>query len=207
LNAASRLLIRIIAITAAVVLLPAPAQAQRDAVTFLAGGALGLAMHEGGHLLLDVAFGATPGVKKVSFGPIPFFAITHPPVSPRREFAISSAGFWVQEGSNEFFLSRHRNLRHRHAPLMKGAFAFNVLASVAYAGAAFARTGPGERDTRGIAASARVDERWIGGVVLVPAVFDTLRYYKPDTAWLRWAGRASKAGGVLLLLHARERGR
>ena len=54
------------------------------------------------------------------------------------------------------------------APFAKGLFAFNVLASVAYAGTAFAKTGPAERDTRGMAASSRIDERWIGGLVLAP---------------------------------------
>ena len=80
--------------------------------------------------------------------------------------------------------------------------AFNVIASAAYAGAAFTTTGPAERDTRGMAVSAGVSERWIGGVVLAPAVFDAVRYYKPDSRWLRWASRAAKAGGVLLALKA-----
>jgi hypothetical protein len=39
-------------------------------------------------------------------------------------------------------------------------------------------------------------------MVLAPAVFDALRYYKPDTRWLRWASRAAKAGSVLLLIKA-----
>jgi hypothetical protein len=203
LNAARRLLSRIVLILSLPMLMPTHAAAQQPVVSFLAGGAVGLAMHESGHVILDLAFDAPPGLKTVSFGPLPFFAITHHPVSPVRELAISSAGFWVQEGSNEFLLTRDRYLRQRHAPLLKGVFAFNVLASVAYAGAALARTGPGERDTRGIAVSARVDERWIGGAILAPAVFDTLRYYKPEAAWLRWAARASKAGGVLLLFKAR----
>ncbi len=151
---------------------------------------------------LDVAFGAAPGVKRVAFGPLPFFAITHEPVSPVRELAIASAGFWVQEVGNEILL-QGGGLRRRDAPLLKGVFAFNVLASAAYTGAAFARTGPAERDTRGIAAAAGIDERWVGGMVLAPAVFDALRYYKPDTGWLRWASRAAKAGSVLLLVKAR----
>ena len=61
-------------------------------VTFLAGGVAGLTAHEAGHVVFDAAFGAEPGLKRVSFGPIPFFAITHEPVGPKQEFAISSAG-------------------------------------------------------------------------------------------------------------------
>jgi hypothetical protein len=204
LNAAYRRpLIHIVLCCAIGVVAPRRAEAQQDVAAFLAGGAIAFAMHEAGHAAFDIAFDAPPGVKKVSFGFIPFFAITHSAVSPAREFSISSAGFWVQEGVNEVLLTRQPQLRRQHAPLLKGMFAFNVLASVAYASAAMGETGPGERDTRGIAASAGVSERWVGGVVLAPAVLDALRYYKPDTAWLRWASRASKAGGVLLLLKAR----
>ena len=55
---------------------------------------------------------------------------------------ISSAGFWVQHGTNEWLLTRRPNLRRERAPFAKGVLAFNVLASMAYAGAALARTGP-----------------------------------------------------------------
>ena len=72
--------------------------ARSTVVKFLAGAALGLAMHEGGHLFFDAMFDADPRVIGSHFGPFPFFAITHRgDMSPRREFAISSAGFWMQE--------------------------------------------------------------------------------------------------------------
>ncbi len=96
------------------------------------------------------------GFKKVNAGPIPFFAITHHPVSPAREFAISSAGFWVQHATDELILTRRPALRHDHAPFIKGIVAFNVLTSVGYSIAAFAQRGPDERDTRGMASSARI---------------------------------------------------
>ena len=180
----------------------ASAQRVRDAALFVTGGALGLAAHESGHLIFDAAFGAAPGVRAVHFGPLPFFAITHEPVSPVREFTISSAGFWVQHASSEVILSSRPQLRREHAPLVKGVLAFNVLTSVAYAAAAFATTGPDERDTRGIALSARVAEPWIGAMIVVPAVFDAVRYYKPDVAWVRWASRAAKIGGALMIVRA-----
>ncbi len=172
------------------------------AATFLAGGALGLGMHESGHLVFDGIFGAGVGVKRVTGAGIPFFAITHDPVSPVREFTISSAGFWVQHATDELLLTRRPRLRHEHAPLAKGVLAFNILTSVVYAGAAFSRQGPVERDTRGIAVAANIAEPWVGGLILTPATLDALRYVKPESRTLRWASRAVKIGGVLLAVKA-----
>jgi hypothetical protein len=172
-----------------------------DTVKFLAGGALGLVIHEGGHLIFDVVFDADPSIKGVTFGPFPFFAITHRgDVSPRREFAISSAGFWMQELSSEWLLTKQPNLRDTSAPVAKGLLAFNVLNSVGYAIVAFARAGPYERDTRGMADSIGVDERAIGAVILAPAVLDAIRYFKPEARWAKWASRAAKVGSVMLIV-------
>jgi hypothetical protein len=184
---------------------PAPSARKHVAVgvaKFFAGAALGLGFHESGHVVLDVMFGASPGVRKVSAGFIPFFAISHDPVSPVKEFAISSAGFWVQHGADEMLLSRRPDLRHEHAPVAKGLFAFNVLTSVGYAGAAFMQRGPLQRDTRGMAISVNVREPWIGVSVLVPAALDGARYFRPRSPWLRWTSRASKVAGALLILKA-----
>jgi hypothetical protein len=168
---------------------------------FLAGSAVALGAHESGHLFFDVLFDAHPGIDKVDFHGIPFFAITHRSgLSPRREFTISSAGFWVQHAGSEWLLTRRPQLRHEHAPFAKGVLAFNVLASAAYAGAAFARTGPVERDTRGMAASARIDEPWVGAMILAPAVLDSWRYFQPEAKWAVWLSRAAKVGMVLLVL-------
>jgi hypothetical protein len=41
-------------------------------------------------------------------------------------------------------------------------------------------------------------------VILAPAVFDALRYYYPERAWLRWASRATKVGGVLFVVRAAQ---
>jgi hypothetical protein len=180
----------------------AAAQAVRATALFLAGGALGLGMHESGHVGFDAAFGVPPGIRKVTFGPLPFFAITHDPVTPGREFAISSAGFWVQHVTSELILGRRPRLRSERAPLLKGILAFNVLASAAYAGAAFTGGGPPERDTRGMAVSARVAEAWIGAAILAPAALDAGRYYEPDVTWLTWASRGAKVAGALLMVRA-----
>jgi hypothetical protein len=175
---------------------------------FLAGGAVGLGAHEGGHLLFDVLFEADPGIRRVDFHGIPFFAITHRnDLAPGKEFTISSAGFWVQHAGSEWLLTQHPRLRHERSPLLKGLLAFNVLASGAYAGAAFVRTGPGERDTRGMAVSSNLDERWIGVVILVPAVLDSWRYFRPDSRAAVWMSRAAKLGGVLLTVRAATRTR
>jgi hypothetical protein len=160
-----------------------------------------LAAHEGGHLFFDLVFDADPGLDRVDFHGIPFFAITHrTDLSRRREFTISSAGFWVQHAGNEWLLTSHPHLRSERAPFKKGMFAFNVLASAAYSGAAFARTGPPERDTRGMAVSSRTDERWIGAMILAPAVLDAWRYFDPDARWAVWVSRAAKVGVVLLIV-------
>jgi hypothetical protein len=203
LNAARRRLITIL-LSFALAAAPAAASAQdaADIVKFLAGGAIGLGIHEAGHVVVNLATGVTPGIKGVSYGPFRFFAITHESVPPAREFAISSAGFWSQHIGSELILASRPHLRDEAAPLLKGVLAFNVLASAVYSGAAFARTGPPERDTRGMAVSADVREPWIGVWLLAPAALDTARYYHPDAAWLRWASRAMKVGGALLIVRA-----
>jgi len=178
------------------------AQSLGEVAKLIGGAAAGLAIHESAHVVADFANGVAPGVKKVTFGPLPFFAITHDPVSPAREFVISSAGFWAQHAVSEYLLTRQPALRDTHAPVLKGILAFNVLTSVAYSGAAFARTGPNERDTRGMAISAGMDEPAIGAVILVPAILDTARYFGAESRWVVWASRAAKVGGVLLVAKA-----
>lgn len=177
-------------------------QTVTDVAKLIGGAAVGLALHESAHVVADVANGVAPGVKKVTFGPFPFFAITHDPVSPAREFVISSAGFWSQHAFSEYLLTSHPALRDEHAPVLKGILAFNVLTSVAYAGAAFAGAGPDERDTRGMAVSARVDEPVIGALILAPAVFDTIRYLGVTSRWVVWGSRVVKIGGALLVVKA-----
>ena len=175
-----------------------------DTVKFLAGAALALGAHEGGHLVFDAAFDAKPRIEGVRFGPLPFFAITHRgDLSPRRELTVSSAGFWVQEASSEWLLTSRPSLRTEHALFAKGLLAFNILNSVGYGVVAFAKAGPFERDTRGMAASTGVSERGIGAIVIAPALLDAYRYFRPDARWAKWASRAAKAGSVALLVKGR----
>jgi hypothetical protein len=138
----------------------------------------------------------------VSFGPIPFFAITHDPVSPAREYAISAAGFWMQAASSEWILTRRPYLREEKAPIAKGVLAFHVAASAAYTFAALAGVGPDERDTLAMARALRCKEGWVGAMVIAPAALDVWRYRNPDATWARWASRAAKIGLVVAVVRA-----
>lgn len=181
----------------ALLLLLAPsAQAGGFWKPFLAGAVSAFAVHEGAHLALDVAFDADPRLKGVRFGPMPFFAVTHRSNLPRgREALISGAGFFSQHLTSEIILSR-RAAGDRPSNFEKGALGFHVATSLAYAGAAFSRYGPFERDTRGIADSTGTDERVIGALVLAPAAFDTWRYFRPNSGVAKWASRIAKVGFV-----------
>ena len=183
---------------------PAAAQTHSAGERFgkvLLGGAAGLAIHESGHLVANWAFDEKVVVKKVDFKGIPFFALSHAPdLSPRREYVVSSAGFWAQYLYSEQILTHHPRLREQESPLRKGLLTFHILTSLVYAGAALGQTGPLERDTRGMASSRRVNERWIGLMVLAPALLDAYRYFNPDARWAVWASRGTKMGSVALVL-------
>ena len=176
-------------------------EAAAGAMKLLAGGALAFLIHESGHLAFDELFDARPQLQAVHFGPVPFFAITPTrPLSSRQLFTVASAGFWAQEISSEWLLPKHRDLRHERAPFAKGMLAFDVLTSIGYAGVAFAEAGPPQRDTRGMASGAAVPERAIALIVLAPAVLEAYRYFRPESAWARWAMRGVEAGSVLLVI-------
>lgn len=168
-----------------------------------AGGAIaGLGIHESGHLFVDVLFDADPQFKRIEFGGIPFFAIEHTALSSRREYIVSSAGFWLQHLSSEWVLTKRPGLRHERGPAAKGLLAFNVLTSIGYASVGFARAGPPERDTKGMADAIDVDERWVASMILAPALLDAWRYVRPEARWARWGSRVAKI--VLVLLVAKS---
>jgi hypothetical protein len=167
----------------------------------LLGGATGLVLHESGHLVADWAFEEKVVVRKVTWNGIPFFALSHAGnLSPRREFTVSSAGFWSQWLYSEQILTHHPNLRHEESPFRKGVLAFHVATLLIYSGAAFGKTGPVERDTRGMAESIHLNERWLGPMLLVPAVLDGYRYLHPGARWAVWTSRGVKMGSVALIL-------
>jgi hypothetical protein len=177
----------------------------RRTLLFLTGAASGLAVHESGHVMFGAAFGAHPRVRPLEGSAIPFFKIVHDPVSRRKEFVISSAGLWMQYAGSEWMLTARPHLRDEHAPFLKGMLAFDLATSTMYSVAAFTRTGPSERDTRGIAVflgKNGAPEPAIGLMVLAPAVLDGYRFLKPEARWATWASRSVKIASVILTLAA-----
>src|SRR5262245_27776259 len=49
----------------------------KQVASFLTGAAIGLAAHEAGHVIANLAFGEKPGLGNVDFQGIPFFGIIH----------------------------------------------------------------------------------------------------------------------------------
>ena len=168
-------------------------------LSVVAGVVGGLAVHESGHVITSLLFDARPHLRGVAFHGIPFFAVAHRSGLPRRcEFIISSAGFWMQHAASEGILSAHPRLWRDGRWLETGVVAFGIATSTAYAGAAWARTGPAERDTRGMAVALGVTEPVIGSIVLVPALLDAYRVLHPGAKRSTWASRAVKLGLMLL---------
>jgi len=187
---------------------PRPPHVARTVATVAAGVVGGLVAHEGGHALWGVAFNAHPGTQPIRYAGIPFFAVTHDDVTPRREFVISSAGFWMQHAGSEWLLTSRPNLRRESGAFLKGVLAFNIGTSVMYAGSAAMRLGPLERDPRGMARSlgrSGWPEPAIGAMLLVPALLDGYRYLVPQSAWAPWTSRGAKIALVALTLAAPRR--
>jgi hypothetical protein len=51
-----------------------------------------------------------------------------------------------------------------------------------------------------MASSRRIDERWIGAMVLAPALLDMYRYFNPGARWATWTSRGVKMGSVALVI-------
>jgi hypothetical protein len=160
---------------------PAPPEESRKVAfaKFIAGAAVGTGLHEAGHL--------AAGWDRYD-------------VSRRHAIVVRSAGFWAQYLASETVLIRHPRLRSERSPFRKGVFAFHLATSTGYALLAFTRTGPNGRDTVGMANATRIDERWIGALVLTPAVLDGIRYLRPESRWAAWLSRGVKLGSVALVL-------
>lgn len=178
----------------------ARAQDAGQVLRFLAGGAAGLVVHEAGHVTAGLVLDAGPGLKRIDYGFIPFFAISHDPVSRRREYLISSSGFHAQHLANEWLIRRDATSK---SAFRKGWLTFNLAASSVYTAAALGRFGPPERDTRGMAVSVGpggIPEPVIGILIVAPAALDGIRYFRNDPAWARWSSRAVKAGLLLIAI-------
>jgi hypothetical protein len=182
-----------------------PAGRTRATLTWLAGGAAGLLIHEAGHVGMAAALGAAPRVKGIEAGRIPFFAIAHDAGGRRGEYAVSAAGLWSQHAGVEWILTRRPHLKDEHAPFLKGIFAFHLATSTMYGIAGLGGLGPPERDTRGMAISigrSGMPESGIGALVLAPAALDAYRYFRPGSRWATWASRGAKLAAVVLVVAA-----
>lgn len=101
---------------------------------------------------------------------------------------------------SEQVLTRHPSLKAESAPFNRGLLAFHVLNSTGYAVLAFTKAGPPGRDTLGMARTLRVSERWVGALVLAPAVLDAIRYFHPEARWAAWVSRGIEIGTVVLVI-------
>lgn len=174
-------------------------------MTLVAGAAAGLVVHESGHVLAGWAFSAAPGVKSIHYAGVPFFAVTHDHVPRRKEFVISSAGFWTQHAGSELLLTRYPQLRRQGPALARGVLLFDLATSLLYTGGAVGRLGPPEGDALGMSNSLGA-HGWpgpvVGAFILAPALFDGVRYFAPGHRWATWGSRGSKLTFMALTVFA-----
>ncbi len=165
-----------------------------DWLWLLAGAATGFVAHEGGHLLLDLAAGTKPELRKVTLGPFPFFAIqpTVTDVSPRLRYAIPAMGFVTQDLYSELILGIDPRIREHHHPFLKGMLGFHAVLSVGYAITGFAGVGPSQSDVNSMSRALSVPPWGVGLLVLVPAACDIYRYFVPDSRWAPWVSLSAK---------------
>jgi hypothetical protein len=188
----------------------APAWTWGDAARLGAGALTGLAAHEAGHVVANLALGNVPAVEGfLALGFIPFFAV-RPYITcgetactkrdgstfgagRRGKFAIVAAGFNVQHLGDEILLWSWPELRYGSGPYRKGLLAFNTITSVVYAVGSWA----GLEDPRGDIANAAqisgISHRVLALFVLAPALLDGVRYFYPGARWAPFAAATSKA--------------
>lgn len=162
----------------------------RDYGLLLLGALTGFVSHEGGHLILDGFLRAHPRIRAVHLGPLPFFAIEPQIVESDRElYAISMAGFFMQNAYAEAILQRNPHMIDDHRPFLEGMMLFHVALSLCYAITGFANAGPDQSDVNSMARASGIPRWGIGLLVLLPAVFDTVRYFaSTDRKWAEWGG-------------------
>ena len=188
-----------------------------SAAAFVAGVLTGLAGHELGHMLSDLAYGNRPALRgELEFGFIPFVFVdprincsADPCVGwdgkpfrggRRGKFAVQTIGFNVQNLGSEVVLTHASDLRRRRAPFRKGLLAFNALTSLAYAASAIARVEPEHGDVHNNARLRHVNRDLFAAMVLLPAALDLYRYFRPGSRWAPSVSRGSKAAFLGLVL-------
>jgi hypothetical protein len=191
-----------------VLALPAPALAREanfrrftDYLWFALGAGIGLALHEGAHLLVDVATDAKPEIMPVSLGPFPFFAIGPTNIQTQQQrYAIAMAGFVMQDLYSETILQLDPRLREHDRPLLKGMLALHTLLTTGYAITGFAGVGPLQSDVNTLARALAIPPWAVGLLLISPALCDTYRYFVPGSRWAPWVsitGKLTLLGGVL----------
>jgi hypothetical protein len=117
------------------------------------GAALGL-----GLMNQDTSYSTCHSARRPAYGRsrpdlCRFFAITHEPVSPVGSLRYRRPASGCSTRRARSCSRRRPDVRMEHAPVAKGLLASTSRHRSIYAGAAFSRRGPGERDTRGMAVS------------------------------------------------------
>lgn len=177
-----------------------------------AGFATAFVAHETGHLVVNLALGNRPAIEGTRvWGFVPFVLID-PQLScgptecikpngdifgpgRRGKYFIASAGFQVQQLTNELLLSLTPDIRQREAPFRKGMLLFNIGLSTAYVLADWVGIEDPHGDLGTMERMSRRNSALMGLSILLPAAIDAYRYFFPSQArWSAWVARASKAG-------------
>jgi hypothetical protein len=181
------------------------------------GFATAFLAHEACHGLANLAMGNAPTLEPVRFlGLVPFFALspgfscnrgtcvrrdgTPFPPGQRGYATIVSAGLVCQELTDEIVLTARPRLREERAPFLKGMLLFNTATSVAYGLANLARIEPPAGDLRSLDQVSRVPHGVFAALIIGTAALDLARYFLPDSGWLPWVSRGSKAATVGLVV-------
>ena len=178
---------------------------------WFAGGALsGLTLHEMGHVLTNLAYGNVPHITGILYAKfIPWFVID-PRITnvggtyyknngslfaggARGYYVINTAGLVVQDIGSEAILSARPGLLYERAPYLKGMLWMNMILSIGYATASLIGTEDPHGDIYGAAQHSQYPHQLVAGLVLANGGLDVMRYLLPDTSWLPWMSRTSKA--------------
>jgi hypothetical protein len=176
---------------------------------FLGGAVSGLAFHEMGHVMMNLAYGNVPTLTAVKYdGSVPWFVI-NPRLrlvngvyykadgqvfagGARGYYDINMAGFLVQNFGSDMILSAHPRLRYEHAPYAEGLFWMNVGLSIGYATASFLGIEDPHGDIYGGARDSNYPHQLIAGMVMASGVLDAFTYLFPDDDMLLWLSRSAK---------------
>ncbi len=177
---------------------------------FAGGAVTGLALHEMGHVLTNLAYGNVPGVSGILYEKtIPWFVIDARLTyrngvyykadgsvfsgGGRGYFVINMGGFTMQNLGSEIILSTHPRLLYEGAPYTKGILWLNMLLSIGYSTASFVGVEDPHGDISGGSRHSGYPRQLIAGLVLTNGTLDLFRYFFPDNEMLPWLSRTSKA--------------